>query len=194
MKFRQVIKVGGSLLGSDHLHERLLHWTDQARVASDGPLEQLVIVGGGASVDAIRHRDREQPGDPVEVHWLCVNLLAATFLELRRQFPNWDSVTTTEELDAGISGGFRTDTATLVSVDSFYCRDTVCSLPMDWRTTSDAIAAYLAIIADAHELVLLKSCVIPPGASIQQLNHAGIVDDAIVSLSPQIGRIRLLRL
>ena len=162
MTFRQVIKLGGSLLGSDNLRERLPRRLQQAREKIGVPLEQLVIVGGGKIVDAIRQRDRTHPGDPADVHWHCVELLAKSHQIVHHQFPHWHTVATADQLNDAINRGFSTAEATLVSVDSFYHRGTDCSLPTDWRTTSDAIAAYLATIVNADELVLVKSCRSPP--------------------------------
>src|SRR5262249_29874251 len=49
-------------------------------------------------------------------------------------------------------------------------------LPRRWRVTSDSIAARMATLLGAPEVVLLKSITIPEGMSIVEAAHQGIVD------------------
>ena len=183
---RRVVKVGGSLLVRDDLRAALPRW-----IACQSKAETLLIVGGGELIDAIRNLDRAHGGDPVEIHWLCVDLLKTTF-QLFSFWFDWECIRKRQTLLAAIKSGFRVESPTLVSVSAFYDRnDVVAGLPPDWRTTTDTIAALLAQRTAAEELVLLKSCPIDASASIQQLADLGIVDEALPLIESTIRTIRV---
>lgn len=185
---RRVVKVGGSLLSRPNLPSDLDRWLVQQTSA-----ETAVIVGGGARVDAVRRSDQLAPGNQIDIHWKCVDLLEQTRNHMATLI-DWDTVSTSEELDRCIDVGFPSDRPTLVSVCSFYDRRTRVDVPLDWRTTSDTIAAILAIRAKADELVLLKSCEVDPCADIQSLADRGIVDEALPQVGQDIALIRVERL
>jgi len=65
-------------------------------------------------------------------------------------------------------------------------------LPTSWDVTSDSIAARLAVVLQADELVLLKSS--SPAASLdfQQLAKSGYVDQQFASMKPELPAIRLV--
>jgi hypothetical protein len=50
------------------------------------------------------------------------------------------------------------------------------SLPHCWAVTSDAVAARVAVVSQARELVLLKSTDAPPGSDWRAAGKAGFVD------------------
>ncbi|MEE2936795.1 MAG: hypothetical protein VYA84_12465 [Planctomycetota bacterium] len=97
-----------------------------------------------------------------------------------------------------MASGFSADAPTLLNVSSFYfpAADSLkhMTLPHDWRTTTDAIAALLAIQTEADELVLLKSCEVECGFTPQQLAEQGIVDDAFPEIAEGISVIRIEKL
>jgi aspartokinase-like uncharacterized kinase len=185
---RRVIKVGGSLLTRPDLQPALGGWMEQQSVA-----ENLVIVGGGELIDEVRRSDQIRPGDPAEVHWRCIDLLETTRNTVASQM-DWNSVLTTDELSVRIEQGFSNDQPTLVAVKSFFDRDSQINVPLDWRTTSDTIAAILAIKVEAEELVLLKSCALDPSNDILSLAKRGIVDEAFPTIAGEILSVRVERL
>jgi aspartokinase-like uncharacterized kinase len=189
---RRVVKVGGSLLLRDDLLTALPRW-----LASQVDSETLIIVGGGELIDAIRNLDRVHGGDAVETHWLCVDLLDTTFRIVSGWF-DWDRITTPQAFQEGITSGFSLPSPTLVSPRAFYTRDqvdgSIITVPLDWRTTTDTIAALLALRTAADELVLLKSCEVDPAASLNQLAAKGIVDEALPTVQFSIGSIRVEQL
>jgi aspartokinase-like uncharacterized kinase len=155
-----------------------------------------MVVGGGAVVDAVRHYDALRPGDPGAVHWLCVDLLETTF-QLVRSWCDWSTVMSHQQLQQGLVTGFGQDRPTLVAIRSFYgrdVRDLPHSLPTDWQTTTDSLAALLTIIVGADELVLLKSCEIGLTNSLQQLSQRGVVDQAFPAIAMQIPTVRIEQL
>jgi hypothetical protein len=70
----------------------------------------------------------------------------------------------------------------LLTVDALYTPQAKAPLPCDWRTTSDAIATWIAMTLSADEVVLLKSCAVPPGLSIAELSRRSIIDVAIAEV------------
>jgi aspartokinase-like uncharacterized kinase len=185
---RRVIKVGGSLLSRPNLPDSLNGWIARQSVA-----QNLVIVGGGELVDAIRRLDQVRPGDPVVTHWRCVELMETSRMIFASWF-DWESLSTREELCRRLKTGFSSDQPTLVAVRSFYDRNTECDAPLDWRTTSDTIAAILAVTVGAQELVLLKSCVIDPQQNIEALAANDVVDGTISRFANRIPLIRVEQL
>lgn len=185
---RRVIKIGGSLLLRPDLPHVLLQWFGNQREA-----ENLVVVGGGELIDAIRKLDQLRPGDPTETHWRCVELMETTRQIVSIWF-DWDSVLTSEEMNDRLTTRFSLDRPTLVAVKSFYDRNAHCDAPTDWRTTSDTIAAILATKVKAEELVLLKSCTVDQNASIVLLTELGIIDAAMPAFAAKLNSVRVEQL
>jgi len=194
MSRRRVVKLGGSLLLRDDLTRRFPAWIESASLAGITPTETLVVVGGGKLIDAIRAIDRVRPGNPTAIHWMCVDLLTTTTRLVHDWFPHWQLVSTPADFQKSLKQGFGTSVPALVDVSSFYSPDADGGLPTDWDTTSDAIAALLATLVKADELVLLKSCDVDPQASIDELAIAGVVDQAIRRLAAEVTQIRVHRL
>lgn len=186
---RRVVKIGGSLLERDDLPRALTNWLAVQSVA-----ETLMVVGGGGLVDAIRRLDRGHAGDDVETHWLCVELLDVTFRIASTWFDQWHRIGSAEELTGAIDRGFSSDAPTLVAVGSFYRQGDDARIPTDWRTTADTIAAVLATLVDADELVLLKSCDVSAVATIDEMVTAGIIDEALPMIAGKLKRLRVEKL
>jgi aspartokinase-like uncharacterized kinase len=153
-----------------------------------------VIVGGGELIDSIRHMDAVHQADPVEVHWMCVELLDVTAKFLSHRL-GWPLIASEEEFQKAFSSGLQADVADqpqVVAVSSFYRPDTHAmfpEVPLDWRTTTDTIAAIGAKMIHADELVLLKSCQVDFSAGLQQLATSGIVDEALPGLN--VGSVKI---
>lgn len=76
----RVVKLGGSLLSRADLLDDFLVWQQTSRSPTT---TDLVLVGGGEMVDAVRRWDALRPVEPADVHWLCVDLLQGSFAHLR---------------------------------------------------------------------------------------------------------------
>ncbi len=183
---RRVVKVGGSLLSRGDFAEALLQW-----IAKQPPAQTLVVIGGGNLIDAIRQLDRIHPGDPVEVHWRCVDLLQVTFELVSGWIAQWPKIDSAEQLSAELDLPGEPDGPVIVSVRSFYGRDSKVDLPLDWSTTADSIAAALAIGVDADELVLLKSCEIADPLDLRDAFRREIIDEALLALAARVRSIRM---
>lgn len=186
---RRVIKVGGSCLSSstlpDDLQKLLLNYADT---------QNLIIIGGGMCVDAMRDLDSRFQLDQVRMHWRCVELLRTSFEILRELLPGLKPVATLAQLESLLKSSRRAESY-LVAVDVFYNSDssTESRLPVGWETTTDSIAAFLARICDAEELLLLKSCQVET-SDLQQLALQGIVDIAFPDAVPPNVQVKIVNL
>lgn len=181
MSRRRVIKVGGSCLDNPRLVPLLTAWIGEQTAA-----ENWIIVGGGASIDAMRDLAARFALPEESMHWRCVRMLRATFEILSELFPRWQSLTTSDEF-AKRASQIPSEGELLVAVDTFYAQELTLAnaLPVGWATTTDSIAAFLARQIGASELVLLKSCSAEMLAQdVQTLSRQGIVDDAFPGALP----------
>lgn len=180
-RVRRVVKLGGSLLRQPDLIERLERWLE----ARSGD-ENLVIVGGGQIVEAIRELDAIRPGDQAETHWRCVRLLQTTFDIVADWFPHWRAIADGATLERCSKQGFSRDAPTLIAVSAFYRPSVAKELPEDWRTTTDAISGWLSILVSADRLDLLKSCNVHPQADLASLSERGVVDEGILTIASRL--------
>ena len=173
----RIVKVGGSLICRDDLPRRLSRWLED-----QSPACNIVLFGGGPLVNAMRQVDLCHAFDSQWMHWSCVDLLEKTYEMGTQWFPAWQVI--------GSQADFRqwrpsrtSNFATywLINPTSFYHRVQPAELPADWRTTSDAIAALLGHLVEAKEVVLIKSCEIPPEATSEELVRQEIIDEAFVT-------------
>ncbi len=117
---RRVIKVGGSLLSSPNLPDSLTRWIERQGVA-----ENLVVVGGGELVDAIRKLDQIRPSDPVKTHWRCIELMEMTRSIFADWF-DWDSIITSRQLETVMANEFSSERPTVGRGQGVLrCRDQV---------------------------------------------------------------------
>jgi aspartokinase-like uncharacterized kinase len=195
----RVIKLGGSLLLFPKLPSALTAW-----LSRQTPAINILIVGGGECVEAMRELDALWKLDPQLMHWRCVDLLDATWQIAKELWPKWptygpdtgrENADCQQLLDFIRSSSFASDPhgALLVRVRSVY-GNSCQQLPFDWRTTTDSIAAYLANSLDASELVLLKST---PHAFDSTTAHAaqvGWVDQAFPTYAPRHYPTRVVHL
>lgn len=182
---RRVVKIGGSLLKRSDLADALCGWFER-----QPPANNYVIVGGGEMIDAIRRLDLIHGLDPAATHWMCVDMLVHSEQLIAGWMPHWQRIQTIQQFDSRQESGHQ---ITLVSVPAFYHPGSGATLPLNWQTTTDAIAGYLGIRLDADEVVLLKSCDVAPHLSIGQLAEAGIIDMALQDIAPEIRRLRVER-
>lgn len=187
---RRVLKLGGSLLSNPRLNAAVDDW-----LALQPPAQNLVLVGGGQTIEAMRELAERFPLDKAEMHWRCIRLLRATYEVTGELFPEWQLVGECERFVL-VAEKPPQPGQWLIAVDTFYSPATqdTAGLPVGWATTTDAIAAYLARTSHADELVLLKSCPIPEGASIERLTEEGIVDRALSTALPQDLKVRIEQL
>ena len=145
-----VVKVGGSLFDWPELSKRL-----QVFLATLKSKNVLLIPGGGPTANAIRQFDQCHGLGEEASHWLALRSLALNATFLRKLLPSSQVV---EGLNAARQCWRRGATPIL----DMYCfargdESRPDHLPHVWQVTSDSLAARVAIVANATQLVLLKS-------------------------------------
>lgn len=186
---RRVIKIGGSCLSNSQLPERL-----QRFLQTESDAQNLIVIGGGACIDAMRDLNNRFSLNQAQMHWRCVDLLRTSLEVLAELLPRLRCVTTGEEFYQLLAAE-RKPASYLIAVDVFYNRDTsaLSGLPVGWATTTDSIAAYLAKISHADQLILIKSCSIET-ADLNALAQQGFVDQAFPEAAPRDISIEFLNI
>ncbi len=182
----RVIKLGGSLLTLPDWHERFQRW-----LATESPATNLLLIGGGELVNVLRREHERFPYTEKVMHdaalavmdlnaELAVARLPSAILlecaaDLERPFP--------PVIDRGLNG---TAAIHFIHITSWW-KAAVASgralPPETWDTTSDTLAAWVAEIAEAQELVLLKSAN-PPARRTDWMKH-GYVDRNFFQYLPE---------
>lgn len=165
-----IVKLGGSLMRGEHLAA----WMD-ALAALPGPL--VVVPGGGGFADAVREiqRNNDYGGrlSDALAHNMAV-LAMAQYAWLLKAFR--DGFVLEDDWQALAATGKR-------GVRQQIWLPSPAALPPgvvpDWGSTSDTIAAALALAVKSAALLLVKSAPIAGGPQrLAELAEAGIVDRA----------------
>jgi len=168
----RVIKVGGSLFAWPSLSPSLNEW-----LASQAPATNILIAGGGPLADAIRQVSQSQSLSDESAHWLCIDAMSITSRLLTNLLPFSERITEFDDLRHRITTSV---TRPIVFDPNEFLRNHESYqpghiLPHNWAATSDSIAARLAEVLPAGELVLLKSAD-PPTEQLSLLANLGYVD------------------
>ncbi|MBA4018822.1 MAG: hypothetical protein C0483_16770 [Pirellula sp.] len=180
---RRVVKLGGSLLDCADLVERWKAW-----IAVQSPAQTLLVVGGGGLVDVIGELQRlhSQLTDQ-DAHWLAIRAMQLNAEMIVGLLPEAEYV-------ADVTGFVsRPRAAGLFIVDpwSFMQADARSESPLaaTWEVSSDSIAARLAVMLGAEELVLLKSAL-----PVDVRDLGDYVDAAFEETSRSLKAIRFVNL
>jgi len=183
-----VIKLGGSLLDWPEWPPRLT-----AFLAGYPEVNPVLIVGGGRFADVLRDLDRVHHLGEDRSHSLALHVLDATAQVAAALLPGAAVVATIDRLDPTWAAGripIFAPRLFLLGDD----RESPDPLPHAWTTTTDSIAARLAVHLEA-ELILLKSCPLPPEVSDWSTAAAlGLVDPEFPQAVEKISRTRFVDL
>lgn len=185
----RIVKVGGSLFHRSDLRERLETWRRRQTSATT-----IYLAGGGNLADAIRDLDRRHHLGERDVHWLSIEAMSIT-AKFLRSLLHVGLLRTYDEIDDALSDPRPTDW--VLEPLAFYDDEEPnlpgTKLPSAASVTSDSVAARLAEVAHADELVLLKSR-LPETASIAAESAAGYVDEFFPSIAGKLRRVRCVNL
>jgi len=181
----RVIKIGGSLFARDNYATRLTAWFRQ-----QAPMHSVIIAGGGVWADAVRRLDRQYGMPTSTAHWMAIRAMSVTSWLLAcaaRELQYADRFTTlVDQLSQPEPVQVVFDTLRYLQFEE--PNQNGVRLPHGWHVTSDSIAARLADVLGANELVLLKSL---PADSLTEAIHSRIVDDYFETAAAGIDQIRI---
>jgi len=149
-----IVKVGGSLFDHPGLAVALRKW-----LAMQPAGDYRLLAGGGPAADVVRRYHRTHGLSEEFSHWLAIR---------------------TMDINGALLRELAGDAAPVVDAFAFCNADEVRpgALEHTWRVTSDAIAARVAEVLGASELVMLKSIDLPEGITWHDAADAGLVDRA----------------
>jgi aspartokinase-like uncharacterized kinase len=194
MRRCRVVKVGGSLLEWPALSRQLSAWLD-----AQSALPSLFLVGGGALADAVRQLDRCCDLPAAAVHWMAIRAMEVNSLVLRELLSNAHGLASVHAWHEQLPTGDRANEVLMAEhflqhEEPFLAGD---RLPCGWHVTSDSIAARVADVCQARELVLLKSTLparCNPPLSLRDLAQAGLIDEYFPIAAASLPSIRLVNL
>jgi aspartokinase-like uncharacterized kinase len=148
-----------------------------AWLAAQDAAINVLIAGGGSLVDAIRRASRTFSLHDETAHWLATDAMSIHCRLLGSSLANANLISTYSALLAAVETGAGTR---IVFDPNQFLRDQEshlpgCVLPCDWTVSSDSIAARIAEVLAADELVLLKSAE-AGHATASALVESGFVD------------------
>jgi 5-(aminomethyl)-3-furanmethanol phosphate kinase len=161
-----VVKIGGSLLGTPELER----WLEVAAKHSDGKI--IIVPGGGIFADAVREAQIKSKISDACAHKLAVLAMDQFGLLLAEMNPLLATAGSEMEIDERTwqHRGIVWLPSKMVLADD--------TIPRNWQTTSDSIAAWLADKLGAQHLVLVKSD--KPDEkklTLKTITDIGLVDD-----------------
>jgi len=130
----------------------------------------VIVPGGGAFADQVRSAQQRWQFDDQTAHRMAIlamQQMALLINGLKSDFYIARSVT-------GIREQLYNQKIVIWSPDIVELDN--ASIQASWDITSDSLAAWLAKALSARELILVKSAMIDPSLSLQQLAKQGIID------------------
>lgn len=181
----RVIKIGGSLLDKPEMANELQRW-----ITIQDKAFNVLIVGGGMLVEAIRRYSEIHRTSDGDAHALCLSAMSVT---ARMFLVQWSGELPIYRSLVECRTRYASGEVCLLDVrEIFKDAETVHwgAMPRDWRVTSDSIAAYVASAIGAVELVLLKSAALPQPSSAEKAAKMGYVDPYFPTLAGQLRSVR----
>ena len=166
-----IVKIGGSL----NTHPILQEWLDLLAECGGGRV--ILVCGGGAFGDAVRHAQARWRISDLSAHNMAVLAMAQTAYLMHGMKPALQLTRTRADIQRVLHKG---QTAVWLPFELQRKRPTDRT---NWDVTSDSIALDLANSLNAERLVLVKSCTIDPSLSLAQLSERGVVDQRFGALS-----------
>jgi aspartokinase-like uncharacterized kinase len=170
-----VVKVGGSLYDLPDLRLRLCNWLDSL----DTP-RVVLVPGGGPTAEVIRLLDHRHGLGEEKSHWLALRALSLNAYFLADLLPGAAVIDTGENC----ARLWARHQVPVLDAARFAERDEhePGRLAHSWDVTSDSLAARVAIVLQAQQLVLLKSVTFPEWTDWSEASHQGLVDRAFRSV------------
>ena len=169
-----VLKLGGSLAETGRLNQL-------CALVARATAPVIVVPGGGPFADAVRSAQPALAMPEALAHRLALLAMHQMGLVIGAHAPRFHAVQTVEEIASALVLGS-------IPVWMPFClQHDDPTLPADWRTTSDALAARLAERMGGVPVALVKSCPVPAGVTLTSLTQDGIVDPMFATVVSRAG-------
>ncbi len=176
-----VIKIGGSLLCHEDIERRTAEWCEQVGIE-----EFLVVLGGGWLADGVRLWGEHHDSCDERLHFMAIECMSINTVVSNGIWPLsvfHSPAAWRHERHHPRRGYF----------DCGLWSQLNQQLPRNWNTTSDSIAAALAIELEAEQLILLKSRFPTPAEKTANWFRSELVDGFFHNLAPSLKRLRVVR-
>ncbi|RIZ71072.1 MAG: uridylate kinase [Methylococcales bacterium] len=160
-----VIKLGGSLTHS----KALINCLNKIELRYQGRAV-IIVPGGGAFADQVRLAQQQWQFDEVTAHHMAILAMQQMALMFKGLAPQWPIVSSLSDMQQDL----YLNKTFIWSPNSAELDQ--AAIPATWDITSDSLAAWLAKQVSSTELILVKSAVIDPQASLEQLAAQQIID------------------
>ncbi len=157
-----VIKIGGSL----DTDVRIKAWLNVLAESKS----VVIVPGGGPYADTVRGQQARWKFSDALAHRMAVLAMDQFAIQLHGIEPRLSLVNDLAALKKTLE--IRQTAIWLPSAMVLSAEE----IPASWDITSDSLAAWLALNLSADNLVIVKSCDIPPELTIAQLIEQDIVD------------------
>jgi aspartokinase-like uncharacterized kinase len=152
----------------------LMKWLRQ-----EPPRGNVLITGGGVWADEVRALERSGQLSSESAHWLAIRTMKLTGWLLCQMLP-WGTFTDQLEAVSDPRRWAQMAAEPVVFDPESFLREVEPhlppqALPLGWQVTSDSIAARLAEVLAADELVLMKSRE-APRSNLEEAANEGLVD------------------
>lgn len=158
-----VLKLGGSLAETQRLPVI-------AEIVTRARYPVVVVPGGGMLADGVRTAQRDLKITDALAHRLALLSMHQMGLVIASRHPRFETVETL----AGIAGALVNGAVPVWLPYELQSADD--TIPADWTTTSDALAARLAERMGCGQVALVKSCPIPHGATLEWVRENDVAD------------------
>ena len=134
------------------------------------------LIGGGIAADLVRRWQIEHQLSDEASHWLAISAMRfnAELVAAALQLPLVDRFAPLADFPVGSS---------LIFDPHPELREFAADLPMNWQTTSDSIAGWVAKKIHAEILILAKSVGHTEGTTVVEASARGWVDDFFPTIS-----------
>jgi aspartokinase-like uncharacterized kinase len=165
-------------------------------LAKQTSAQHVLIAGGGDLADVLRRWDDLHAIGEERSHWLCVQALSISASVLAAMIPDVLLLTHFADLQSKLRAARDLQRGATVAFDLhefLLCHEQALppsAVPHNWSVSSDSLAARLAEVIAADELVLLKS--VPPfepTATFQELAARDYVDGHFPLIAPRLHRV-----
>ena len=166
-----VVKLGGSLCNDD----RLATWLDM--LVDCGKGQVVIVPGGGPYADAVRIQQQRWQFSDEFAHRMALLAMDQFALQLKGMNP----LLVIAPTHAAIASAWSNNQVALWLPSAMV--SSAAQIAATWDITSDSLAAWLARTLKAARLVLVKSCMIPLYATIDELVRSEIIDREFTNMT-----------